>query len=216
MNRGIRIARTIFPPKDIERIESLKYIYLKKIKVVVFVPPDIADRISSAMARGGAGKIGDYSECSFRANGEGTFRGGETTNPYTGTKGNLEKVAEQRIEMICSYDKLDNVLDEMLKVHPYEEPAYEVYDLWIRKKIRNADSVKITLRVPVELRRVLNKINRRLDALVVLDKLSKVKIQRAVINFSGKEDGRAFLTGDKGPVLYLAKNKNKSFTINLK
>ena len=122
MNRGIKFAKTIFPPESIDRIERLNHFYQKRIKVIVFVTPDFADRITRAMAQAGAGKIGNYTECSYRANGTGTFRGGKNTNPYSGERGRFEKVNELRLEMICEHRDLNNVLDAMLKVHPSMSP----------------------------------------------------------------------------------------------
>ncbi|MCI0448798.1 MAG: hypothetical protein L0Y79_03300 [Chlorobi bacterium] len=114
--------------------------YIKKYKIVVFVPPDKADSISFAMASAGAGVIGNYTVCSFRTKGTGTFKGGEDSSPSVGKKGRFEKVSEIRLEMICSKEKLDSAIGEMLKVHPYEEPAYEIYEVivWKRKRVKKA------------------------------------------------------------------------------
>jgi len=78
------------------------------------------------MSRAGAGWIGNYSDCSFMTAGTGTFRPLEGTNPYIGTTGNLEKVDEYRIETVVSQRNLKKVIEAMIKVHPYEEVAYDV------------------------------------------------------------------------------------------
>ena len=103
----------------------------KLFKLVVFVPKENADAVRDAMSMNGAGWIGNYSDCSFMINGVGTFRPLEGTNPYIGTKGKLEKTDEVRIETIVKSGDLNKVVGAMIKVHPYEEVAYDVYPLEI-------------------------------------------------------------------------------------
>lgn len=101
----------------------------KKYKIAVFVPDDHANRVRTAMAKEGAGFIGGYSNCTFNTNGFGTFKPMEGTHPYIGTVGNLVNTPEVKIETIVTKDKLDSVVKAMLKSHPYEEVAYDVYEL---------------------------------------------------------------------------------------
>ena len=98
-------------------------------KVVVFVPADHADALMSAMAEAGAGHIGNYEECSFRSDGTGTFRSGRGARPFLGKPGRREKVPEVRLEMITPARKLRDVISALRSAHPYEEAAYDVYDL---------------------------------------------------------------------------------------
>ncbi|KAF0148739.1 MAG: hypothetical protein FD143_2847 [Ignavibacteria bacterium] len=100
-----------------------------QLKVVVFVPLDKAEDIASAMFSAGAGKIGEYDSCSFRLSGEGTFRGSGKSDPTVGKKEQFETVSEVRLEVLVDSWNLNKVLKAMLKVHPYEEPAYDVYSL---------------------------------------------------------------------------------------
>lgn len=81
------------------------------------------------MAEAGAGHIGNYDYCSFSSRGVGRFRGFEGTKPFIGEPGKVEEVEEERIEVICPVEKLDSVLAAVKKVHPYEEPAIDVYPL---------------------------------------------------------------------------------------
>lgn len=106
----------------------------KKYKIVVFVPPADTDRLTFAMAEQGAGKIRDYTVCSFRINGTGTFKGGSSTNPRAGTKEKFEKVEEVRLEMLCDKKNLNNAVKKMLAAHPYEEPAYEIYEVLVKNR----------------------------------------------------------------------------------
>lgn len=101
----------------------------KNLKVVVFVPETHADIVRNAMGTAGAGKIGNYSHCTFSIKGVGRFKPEAGANPTIGSIGVAEEVAEERIETVCSEDNLERVLEAIRKVHPYEEPATDVYRL---------------------------------------------------------------------------------------
>jgi len=98
-------------------------------KVVVYVPLDYVQNVLEAMANEGAGFVGKYSHCFFAVEGEGSFKPQEGAKPFLGQVGRLEKVKEVRLESIVSEDKLKNVIKSMLKAHPYEEVAYDIYRL---------------------------------------------------------------------------------------
>jgi len=101
----------------------------RQCKVVVFVPEADLGRVSDAMFTAGAGNIGEYSQCSFRLSGTGTFFGSETTNPSVGAKGRREEVDEHRLEVACPESRVDAVIAAMRRAHSYEEPAFDVYPL---------------------------------------------------------------------------------------
>jgi dinuclear metal center YbgI/SA1388 family protein len=101
----------------------------RQCKVVVFVPEAELARVSDAMFAAGAGHIGQYSQCSFRLAGTGTFFGSDATNPTVGQKGRREEVNEWRLEAVCPEDGIERVLTAIRKAHSYEEPAYDVYPL---------------------------------------------------------------------------------------
>ena len=96
-------------------------------KLVVFVPEENVDAVAGALAGAGAGVIGDYTECTFRTQGTGTFRGGDEANPYLGEKGRLERVDEIRIETVVPAHAVDRAVDAATAAHPYEEMALDVY-----------------------------------------------------------------------------------------
>ena len=98
-------------------------------KLVTFVPSQQLDDLRYALCRAGAGQIGDYSDCSFSVEGEGTFRGGETTNPTIGQRGRLERAIERRLETIVPAARLAEVVAALMKAHPYEEPAFDLIRL---------------------------------------------------------------------------------------
>ncbi len=103
-------------------------------KVVVFVPITHSDNVRNAMADSGGGYIGNYSHCTFNTKGTGTFMPKEGTNPFIGEADKLEYVEEVKIETIVSERNLKNLIDSMLKAHPYEEVAYDVYALYNKGK----------------------------------------------------------------------------------
>ena len=113
-------------------LQNLKFLINQEknqYKLVVFVPEKSIAKVADAIFTAGGGIIDEYSECSYRLNGEGTFKGSTSTNPSVGTKETFETVKEMRLEVIVDSWKLNRVLNHMLKVHPYEEPAFDVYPL---------------------------------------------------------------------------------------
>lgn len=98
-------------------------------KIAVFVPQEALEVVRDAMAEAGAGRIGQYTHCSFRAQGVGSFAPTSTAKPYVGSAGKLEEVSEYRLEMLCAGSCLAPVIAAMVEKHPYEEVAYDVYEL---------------------------------------------------------------------------------------
>ncbi|PAV29045.1 Nif3-like dinuclear metal center hexameric protein [Virgibacillus profundi] len=101
----------------------------KLYKIAVFVPKSHMHNIREALSEGGAGHIGNYSHCTFQSEGQGTFKPLEGTNPYIGSQDELELVDEVKIETIVQEKKLSNVIRAMIKAHPYEEVAYDIFPL---------------------------------------------------------------------------------------
>ncbi len=99
------------------------------VKLVTFVPEAYAEVVREAIFAAGAGVIGNYDSCSYNIQGFGTFRGGEGTNPFVGEKGKLHVEPEIRLETIVPRHILNRVVAAMIKAHPYEEVAYDVYPL---------------------------------------------------------------------------------------
>lgn len=97
------------------------------IKLVTYCPIQYAEQVQQALWNAGAGEIGAYENCSFNMKGTGTFKGKQGSNPFIGEAGELEKVEEQRIEVVLESWKQKVVLKSLLASHPYEEVAYELY-----------------------------------------------------------------------------------------
>ncbi len=99
-------------------------------KLVVFVPVESAGKVSNAVFAAGAGAIGNYSNCGFQVEGQGSFLPLEGARPAIGRKGKLEKVSEMRFETIVPAGKLEQVTAAMKKAHPYETPAFDIIKLY--------------------------------------------------------------------------------------
>lgn len=101
--------------------------FLKKL--VTFVPSADADKVRKTLFDAGAGDIGNYDSCSYNLDGKGTFRGNELTSPYVGEKNQLHVEEETRIETIFPKHLQSGIISALLKAHPYEEAAYDIYPL---------------------------------------------------------------------------------------
>ncbi|MFP7297605.1 Nif3-like dinuclear metal center hexameric protein [Neobacillus niacini] len=100
---------------------------MKLKKLVVYTPSSHAEDIRKVLGDIGAGHIGNYNHCSFSAEGTGRFLPGENTTPHIGQHGRLETVDEVRIETIVPEHLLRRAVTAMIKAHPYEEVAYDIY-----------------------------------------------------------------------------------------
>ena len=98
-------------------------------KWVIFVPGPSADAVRSAVFAAGAGQIGDYSHCSWTVTGSGQFLPAAGATPAIGTVGSLQRLPEDRVEVIAPATLRDRVLAAMRSAHPYQEPAFDVIAL---------------------------------------------------------------------------------------
>lgn len=101
----------------------------RQCKLVVYVPDSDLGKVSDALFAAGAGRIGQYTECSYRLAGKGTFFATDATNPTVGQKGRREEVEEWRLEVVVPEAILTRVVAAMRKAHSYEEPAFDIYPL---------------------------------------------------------------------------------------
>src|SRR5437763_15295372 len=98
-------------------------------KLIVFVPREALDDVRDALFAAGAGRIGNYERCSWYTQGTGTFLGGASSAPSVGEAGREERVAELRLETVFPAEKQDEVVAALRDAHPYEEPAFDIYEL---------------------------------------------------------------------------------------
>jgi dinuclear metal center YbgI/SA1388 family protein len=133
------------------------------LKLVVFVPEKDADRVSQALFDAGAGRIGAYTQCSFRSPGTGTFFGEEgKTNPTIGESGRLERAQELRVETVVPTSKVEAVIRALRKAHPYEEPAFDLNQLAAPPEGLGQGRIG-TFDRPVERRELFDRIKRGLE-----------------------------------------------------
>ncbi|MBM7614626.1 Nif3-like dinuclear metal center hexameric protein [Alkaliphilus hydrothermalis] len=157
-------------------------------KIVVFVPEGYEEKVATALAETGAGHIGNYSHCSFRSDGTGTFMPLEGTDPFIGNIGELEKVKEIRLETIIKKEDLSKSLKSMMEAHPYEEVAYDVYPLINAEANRGIGRVGV-LDNPLQLSILIEDVKKILD----IDKVKfcgdvNHQIEKvAVVNGSGAD-----------------------------
>jgi len=123
-------------------------------RVTVHVPIDHVDAVRAAMARAGAGTIGEYTHCSFEVVGSGTFMPGERARPRLGSRGTLERVTECRLEKVCSAANLPAVVAAIRASHPYEEPAFTIETLAPVPMPRAGQGRLMRLRAPMTARSI--------------------------------------------------------------
>ena len=179
-------------------------------KIIVFVPESHADSVAEAMHQAGAGNVGQYDHVSFRSHGEGRFTCGFQSHPAIGEPGSSETVAELRIEMVVSGRELGRVIQAMLKAHPYEEPAYDVFKLESDvHQMTDLYGFGITgeLPAPMPLQSLAKHLKQIWDipVLRISDSTDKIIQTVAILNGSGarylnqcKNTADVYITGDCG------------------
>lgn len=207
MDSAIRTAHKYFPVSNIRSAEKMTSVLVRKYKIVVFVPEKNADELTFRMAAKGAGIIGNYTVCSFRTNGQGTFLGGRKSNPAAGKKGKFETVEELRLEMICNMENINGVLDEIYRYHPYEEPACEVYEVMVRDRKISRMVSEVILKKSVSAAGILLKINNRISEEQIPSLIKRTKIKRFVFDGSGIEKIEYPSAGVK--TMYIRKRKKE-------
>ncbi len=98
-------------------------------KWVVYVPAEYADAVREAIFAAGGGHIGDYSHCSWSVAGTGQFLPHDGASPVIGSVGTVERVPEERVEVIAPARLRGHALAAMRAAHPYEEPAFDIFAL---------------------------------------------------------------------------------------
>lgn len=196
--RAIGDRRALQPHSFMRREESHK--------IVTFVPKEHAEQVRNALASIGAGRIGDYSLCSYNLEGYGTFFGGESTNPAVGEAGRLETEPELRMEMVCPRAALPLAAAILREFHPYEEPAWDVYEMAAKPDRSVGLGRRITLDRPAPPEELARRLKKGLgvDA-VKLAEASSDPIERigvcpgagaSLLDAAIADDCQAFVTGE--------------------
>lgn len=155
-------------------------------KLVVFVPKSHHQEVLDAILNAGAGWIGNYSHCSFNIEGFGTFVPREGTDPYIGKQGMMERVNEVRIETIVPQGIRNKVIQAMLKAHPYEEVAYDLYSMDLKGRSFGLGRVG-KLKEPVTLSGLVDIVKEKFDVphVRVVGDPDRIIKKAAVIGGSG-------------------------------
>jgi len=98
-------------------------------KLCVFVPSSHLEIVKTAMFNAGAGKIGQYDRCCWQTLGQGQFSPLQDSQPFIGTTNQLETLDEFKVELVVQDDLIETVINHMKQAHPYEEPAYDTWQL---------------------------------------------------------------------------------------
>jgi len=98
-------------------------------KLVFYVPVEHLESVKQAVFAAGAGKIGEYDSCCWQVLGVGQFRPLAGSTPYLGRVGSLAEEEEYRVELVCDDAKIKQAIRALISAHPYEEPAYDVWQL---------------------------------------------------------------------------------------
>lgn len=98
-------------------------------KLCFYVPENATEIVKQALFEAGAGRIGNYDQCSWQTLGRGQFRPLAGSHPSVGDQGQLETLAEYKVEMVCGDDVIKQVIRALKTSHPYEEPAFDVSKL---------------------------------------------------------------------------------------
>ena len=98
-------------------------------KLVFYVPESHLDATKAALFAAGAGRIGNYDACCWQVLGQGQFRPLAGSQPFIGSNGQLEQLAEYRVEMVCADEHIQAAIRALRQAHPYEELALDVWRL---------------------------------------------------------------------------------------
>jgi dinuclear metal center YbgI/SA1388 family protein len=187
----------------IEESTILDVTYSEQLyKLAVYVPKDHVENVRDTICDAGAGYIGNYSHCTFNIDGNGTFMPQEGTNPFIGAINALERVEEIKDETVVPQKILNNVLGEMLKSHPYEEVAYDLYKIENKGKSFGLGRVA-NLNEKISLEELANLIKEKL----------KMKHIRVVGDLNTDITRVAVVTGSGSSYVKDAKNKGAQVLI---
>jgi len=175
-------------------------------KLAVFTPEEALDKVRNAMAEAGAGLIGSYSHCSFQTEGIGTFLPLEGASPYVGQVGSLNYEREFRLEMLLPSSRIGPVVAAMLRAHPYEEVAYDLYPMENRDSTTGLGCIGVLPR-SISLERFARQVGKSLSSRFLrVQGLPKNVRTVAVCGGSGRSlldraassGADVFVTGDMG------------------
>lgn len=183
--------KKIFADSEILSEENF-YLIKNRKKLVVYVPVSHLEKVFREMSDAGAGIIGNYDNCSFRINGTGTYRPNKNARPYSGKKGSISFENEIRLESECSPDLLTGIIESMLRAHPYEETAYEIYNFV--KLDSEILGRQYTLKRRMQFTGLLKRLNQNLKSVTGISETSvkKILVTEAAFDKTLEESAKYF------------------------
>lgn len=193
---------------QLQQVKILDETYAEHLmKLSVFVNMDAAASVREALAKAGAGELGEYDSCSFSSEGVGRFKPSERAQPHIGKQGQLAEAQEEKIEVVFPASRKARVLKAMLQVHPYEEPAYDMWSLDVIAEKQGLGRIG-QLKEPMTLKDFAHFVKVQLDvpALRVVGPLDRIVQKVAVVGGDGNKyiytakfaGADVFVTGDIG------------------
>ena len=110
--------------------------------VSFYVPESHLETLKKALFQKGAGKLGNYDCCSWQTKGMGQFRPLDGSTPFMGSRGKIHPEEEYKVDLICNNDIIREVLSELVRVHPYEEPAYHAIKILTLDDLMSTETEK--------------------------------------------------------------------------
>ena len=171
-------------------------------KLVTFVPPSAVENVARALTEAGAGQIGNYSGCSFRVEGTGTFVPDRGAKPTVGKIGEVSEEPEVRLELVVPKPLEARVVAALRATHPYEEPAFDLQE--VRSNLGLIGRVG-NLEVPLALGKFSDRVVEMLNSRVRCSgDQSQVVTRVAIVPGSGGSfvpeaagaDADVYITGD--------------------
>ncbi len=127
VNKGVS-----FKLAEILGLQNIKILRGKKrvlSKLTTFVPKEYHDKVKEALFKSGSGFVGNYSECSFSTQGEGTYLPNKSSKPFIGEQETFQEINEKRLEVTFPTYLSNKIIDSLYHSHPYEEPVYHLHNL---------------------------------------------------------------------------------------
>ena len=123
------VSKKMAEKLNMSEIKVLSPLKKRLLKLVTYIPETHLEKVRNALFEAGAGVIGNYDQCGYIASGTGSFRGNENSRPYAGKKGTIHFEKEIRFETVLFSHLKEKIIKALLDVHPYEEVAYDLYNL---------------------------------------------------------------------------------------
>jgi hypothetical protein len=124
---NIRLTKACLMSRNPGVFSGLISRFLFMYRLNIYIPESHLEVVKSALFAAGAGRLGLYETCAWQTKGEGQFKPMSGSQPFIGESGSLERVDEYKVEMLCAAEHLKAVLNALKASHPYEEPAFDVY-----------------------------------------------------------------------------------------